>query len=236
MNFDDDDGDFRPEDRKKKSRERGGKEGFDPNAEPPPSFGERPPRRDFGGGGGGNFGDRPPRRDFGGGGGGNFGDRPPRRDFGGGGGGNFGDRPPRRDFGGGGGGGSYGDRPPRRDFGGGGGGSYGDRPPRRDFGDRPPRRDFGGGGNEQNANLETINGVVKFFNGERGFGFVSPEGGGADVFVHISAVQRAGLEALEPNQKITFQMLPDKFGKGPKAINIGLVAENGEPDSAEAEE
>ena len=219
MNFDDDDGDFRPEDRKKKSRERGGKEGFDPNAEPPPSFGERPPRRDFGGGGGGNFGDRPPRRDFGGGGGGNFGDRPPRRDFGGGGGGNFGDRPPRRDFGGG-----------------GGGGSYGDRPPRRDFGDRPPRRDFGGGGNEQNANLETINGVVKFFNGERGFGFVSPEGGGADVFVHISAVQRAGLEALEPNQKITFQMLPDKFGKGPKAINIGLVAENGEPDSAEAEE
>ena len=185
MNFDDDDGDFKPEDKKKKSRERGGKEGFDPNVEAPPSFGDRPPRRDFGGGGGGNFGDRPPRRDFGGGG---------------------------------------------------GGGNYGDRPPRRDFGDRPPRRDFGGGGNEQNANLETINGVVKFFNGERGFGFVSPEGGGADVFVHISAVQRAGLEALEPNQKITFQMLPDKFGKGPKAINIGLIAEDGGTEAAAAEE
>ncbi|MCA0372411.1 MAG: cold-shock protein [Proteobacteria bacterium] len=70
-----------------------------------------------------------------------------------------------------------------------------------------------------------MNGVVKFYNGERGFGFVSPEGGGADVFVHVSAVQRAGLEVLEPNQKITFQMLPDKFGKGPKAINIALIKE-----------
>ena len=179
-------------------------------------FGDRPPRRDFGGGGGGGgFGDRPPRRDFGGGGGGGFGDRPPRRDFGGGGGGGFGDRPPRRDFGGGGGGGGFGDRPPRRDFGGGGGG----------FGDRPPRRDFSDGPREPR---ETINGVVKFFNGERGFGFITPDGGGADVFVHVSAVQRSGLESLEPGAKVTFETLPDKFGKGPKAINIKLVEGGGE--------
>lgn len=125
--------------------------------------------------------------------------RGPRPEGGGGGGGGFGDRPPRRDFGGGGGGGGFGDRPPRRDF------SDGPREPR-----------------------ETINGVVKFFNGERGFGFITPDGGGADVFVHVSAVQRSGLESLEPGAKVTFETLPDKFGKGPKAINIKLVEGGGE--------
>jgi CspA family cold shock protein len=71
--------------------------------------------------------------------------------------------------------------------------------------------------------LPVIEGVVKFYNGERGFGFVSPQGGGEDVFIHISALQRAGIEKLEPNQKVSFQLLPDKFGKGPKAINIKLL-------------
>ena len=64
---------------------------------------------------------------------------------------------------------------------------------------------------------------MKFFNGERGFGFITPDGGGADVFVHISAVQRSGFEALEPDQRIAFQTLPDRFGKGPKAINLSLL-------------
>jgi cold shock CspA family protein len=64
---------------------------------------------------------------------------------------------------------------------------------------------------------------VKFFNGERGFGFITPDGGGADVFVHISAVQRSGFEALEPDQRLAFQTLPDRFGKGPKAINLSLI-------------
>ena len=64
---------------------------------------------------------------------------------------------------------------------------------------------------------------MKFFNGERGFGFITPDGGGADVFVHISAVQRSGFEALEPDQRLAFQTLPDRFGKGPKAINLSLL-------------
>jgi cold shock CspA family protein len=64
---------------------------------------------------------------------------------------------------------------------------------------------------------------VKFFNAERGFGFITPDGGGADVFVHISAIQRSGFEALEPDQRLAFQTLPDRFGKGPKAINLSLI-------------
>jgi cold shock protein len=43
------------------------------------------------------------------------------------------------------------------------------------------------------------------------------------VFVHISAIQRSGFEALEPDQRLAFQTLPDRFGKGPKAINLSLI-------------
>jgi CspA family cold shock protein len=67
------------------------------------------------------------------------------------------------------------------------------------------------------------NGVVKFFNAARGFGFITPDGGGADVFVHVSAVERAGMTALTEGQKIAFQTLPDPKGKGPKAVNLRLL-------------
>jgi cold shock protein len=63
-------------------------------------------------------------------------------------------------------------------------------------------------------------GVVKFFNGERGYGFVKPDDGGRDVFVHITAVEQAGLTALNEGQKISFDVEPDKKGKGPKAVNL----------------
>lgn len=63
-------------------------------------------------------------------------------------------------------------------------------------------------------------GTVKFFNTEKGFGFITPEDGGKDVFVHISAVQASGLESLSENQKISFETEPDNRGKGPKAVNI----------------
>ncbi|MFC0387898.1 cold-shock protein [Muricoccus vinaceus] len=160
------------------------------------------------GGGGGGFGDRPPRRDFGGGG---FGDRPPRRDFGGGGG--FGDRaPPRRDFGGGGG---FGDRaPPRRDFGGGGGfgapagGGFG--APRRDFGDRPPRRDFG---RDEGGPTYAVNGTVKWFDQVRGFGFVTPDDGGQDVFLHSSVLQRAGVTDVQQGQKVALDVRDGQRGR-----------------------
>jgi len=125
----------------------------------------------------------PPQRDnFGGGG-----DR-----FGGGGGGRFGD-----DRGGGGG-----DR-----FGGGGGG-------RGPGGSGGSGGGAGGGGfNRMPAQVVgTGKGVVKFFNGEKGFGFIQQEGGGEDVFVHVSAVERAGLQGLAEGQGLEFNLV-DRGGK-----------------------
>ncbi len=61
-----------------------------------------------------------------------------------------------------------------------------------------------------------MTGTVKFFNGERGYGFIKPDDGGRDVFVHITAVERAGLKDLTEGQRITFEVEPDKKGKGPK--------------------
>ncbi len=63
-------------------------------------------------------------------------------------------------------------------------------------------------------------GTVKFFNSERGFGFIKPDDGGRDVFVHITAVERAGLKTLNEGQRISFDVEPDKKGKGPKAVNL----------------
>lgn len=53
-------------------------------------------------------------------------------------------------------------------------------------------------------------GTVKWFNSTKGFGFIQPDGGGADVFVHISAVERAGLRGLNDGQKISYEMVQDK--------------------------
>ena len=63
-------------------------------------------------------------------------------------------------------------------------------------------------------------GTVKFFNTEKGFGFIKPDNGGADIFVHISAVQASGLNGLVENQKVSYETEPDKRGKGPKAVNL----------------
>ncbi|MCB4824818.1 cold-shock protein [Roseicella aerolata] len=151
----------------------------------------------------GGFGDRPPRRDFGGGG---FGDRPPRRDFGGGG---FGDRPPRRDFGGGGFGG-----PRQGGFGAGGGGFGGPR--QGGFGDRPPRRDFG----DRDAGGPTyaVSGTVKWFDQVRGFGFVTPEDGGQDVFLHSSVLQRAGRQDVQQGEKVSLDVRDGQRGR--QAVNL----------------
>ena len=57
-------------------------------------------------------------------------------------------------------------------------------------------------------------GTVKWFNGQKGFGFIAPDDGGSDVFVHISAVERAGLSGLSEGQKISFEIKADpKRGK-----------------------
>jgi CspA family cold shock protein len=55
-----------------------------------------------------------------------------------------------------------------------------------------------------------INGTVKWFNSQKGFGFIQPDAGGNDVFVHISAVERAGIPTLVEGQKVSFDLLVDK--------------------------
>jgi CspA family cold shock protein len=65
-------------------------------------------------------------------------------------------------------------------------------------------------------------GTVKFFNADKGFGFISPNGGGSDIFVHISALQASGIQSLRDGQKVSFDTEPDQRGKGPKAVNIKL--------------
>ncbi|MET0251379.1 MAG: cold-shock protein [Novosphingobium sp.] len=134
--------------------------------------------------GGGGGGDR----GFGGGGGGYGGDR---GGYGGGGGSRFG----------GGGGGGYG--------GGGGGGGFGGGG--RSFGGGGPRGGGGGGGMPAQV-VGTGSGKVKFFNVQKGFGFIQRDDGGEDVFVHISSVERAGLEGLAENQQLQFNLV-DRGGK-----------------------
>ena len=66
-------------------------------------------------------------------------------------------------------------------------------------------------------------GTVKFFNSDKGFGFIAPDGGAKDVFVHISALQASGIQSLREGQKVSFDTESDRAGKGPKAINIDLL-------------
>ena len=135
-----------------------------------------------GGSGGGGFGGD--RGGFGGGDRGGGGNR-----FGGG------DRPA---YGGGGGGAGGG-------FAGGGGSRFGG-------GGAGAPRGAGGGGGMPGQVVGTGSGKVKFFNVQKGFGFISRDDGGEDVFVHISAVERAGLEGLAENQELQFNLV-DRGGK-----------------------
>jgi CspA family cold shock protein len=65
-------------------------------------------------------------------------------------------------------------------------------------------------------------GTVKWFNSTKGFGFIQPEGGSRDVFVHISAVERAGLTGLDDNQKVTFDVERGRDGRE-SATNLALA-------------
>ena len=66
------------------------------------------------------------------------------------------------------------------------------------------------------------NGTVKWFNTTKGYGFIAPEGGGKDVFVHISAVERSGLTGLADDQKVTFELQEGRDGRQ-SAVNIALA-------------
>ena len=119
-----------------------------------------------------------------------------------------GSRPPPRERSGGfgGGGGGYGDR-------GGGGGGYGGGGGGGGFG---AARGGGGGGFQDRGPVsgDPGEGVVKWFNSTKGFGFIQPDQGGQDIFVHISAVERAGLRGLNEGQRVSFVSAPDrKTGK-----------------------
>ncbi len=108
----------------------------------------------------------------------------------------FSPRPPRDDFGGGYGGGGY------------GGGSYGDR--------------GGGFGGRDSGPMEgPYDGAVKFFNSDRGFGFIAPDKGGPDVFLHVSSLSRSGLQPPMDGQRVRFSIRSGK--KGPEAANISFI-------------
>jgi CspA family cold shock protein len=64
-----------------------------------------------------------------------------------------------------------------------------------------------------------ITGTVKFFNADKGYGFIAPENGGADSFVHISAVERAGMRTLDKDQRISYELETDRRGKT-SAVNL----------------
>ena len=69
----------------------------------------------------------------------------------------------------------------------------------------------------------TTTGTVKWFNTNKGFGFIQPTDGSADVFVHISAVERAGLHSLDEGQKISFELVSDKRTGKTSAGNLAVV-------------
>ena len=62
-------------------------------------------------------------------------------------------------------------------------------------------------------------GTVKFFNEQKGYGFIAPEGGGEDAFVHISAVERAGMSTLQKEQRVSYELEKDQRGKT-SAVNL----------------
>jgi len=66
-------------------------------------------------------------------------------------------------------------------------------------------------------------GTVKFFNADKGYGFIKPDDGGPDIFVHITAVQASGLTELSENQKVSYETEPDRRGKGPKAVDLQVL-------------
>ncbi|MDX5593938.1 cold-shock protein [Pseudovibrio sp. SPO723] len=121
--------------------------------------------------------------------------------------------------------GSYGSRDRGPDRGGDRGGYRGNND-----GDGQGRPPFGGGGNRgprrEHAPVERgprQSGTVKFFKQDKGFGFITPDSAESDVFVHISAVERSGLQSLDSGMRISFETEPDRRGKGPKAVELKLL-------------
>lgn len=86
---------------------------------------------------------------------------------------------------------------------------------------------------EKRRNSEMTTGTVKFFNEQKGFGFIQPEDGGADSFVHISDVERSGMSTLRENQRVSYDVEQDERGKM-KATNL-RAAEGAEQSQGDAQ-
>jgi CspA family cold shock protein len=85
-------------------------------------------------------------------------------------------------------------------------------------------------------------GTVKFFNEGKGYGFIAPDGGGNDAFVHITAVERSGMRTLRENQRVSYDLQEDRRGKM-AAVNLQAAEEattsesaGGEPEAASDEQ
>ena len=113
---------------------------------------------------------------------------------------------------------------------GGGAGGHGDAE-HGGFRPRPPRPFGGGGYNAAQPVGEPGEGTVKWFNATKGFGFITPDAGGKDVFLHASVVRRAGLMEVQPGQRVRYTAVERE--KGPEARSLEMVqgGQGGEPPS-----
>jgi CspA family cold shock protein len=68
-----------------------------------------------------------------------------------------------------------------------------------------------------------MNGTVKFFNAAKGFGFIEPDEGGKDVFVHASALEAAGIRALNEGDRVSFDLEDDRRGRGKQAVQLKKI-------------
>jgi len=78
-------------------------------------------------------------------------------------------------------------------------------------------------------------GTVKFFNESKGYGFIAPDGGGNDAFVHVTAVERAGMRSLRENQRISYDIEQDNRGKM-SAVNLKNAEEATQPEASDAQQ
>ena len=83
---------------------------------------------------------------------------------------------------------------------------------------RPPRHE----GGEATGPTESVDGVVKWYDPARGFGFILPNDGGKDVFVHVTALRRAGIEELQPGQSVRMQVAQARRGREAASIQLLL--------------
>lgn len=107
--------------------------------------------------------------------------------------------------------------------GGGGGAARAPRPARGGFDSAPRSSGRASYNDDDGASGPEIMGVVKWFNGTKGFGFITPDSGGKDVFLHASVLRRAGLNEVEPGQRVRFTAVERDKGPEARSLNVDDV-------------